>query len=231
MPENQLPVLHSAKNLDIKFPEANDHIVPEDASKVRALIKDNGAYTPDGMAYLATGAVPRILATDKAGANLFYNNLPNDDKMQNGNTRYVATSALNKELSRRIQEPRDVYQLERLKDAEACINALRDNPELEKRRALAESNIRKALPKLKQQMLKAETITACQVSGEPLLSDAEVHHIERQADQPCKSLDPKNRVLINPPVHRDIHDAGAHSPKALATLAQERNWPYKPNNE
>ncbi|OOG56384.1 hypothetical protein B0E48_09485 [Rhodanobacter sp. C03] len=169
-----------------------------------------------------------LLATDNAGANQFYNDLSNEDKTQNGTTRYVATSALNKELSRRIQEPRDVYKLERLKDAELCVNTLRDDPKLEKLRALAESHIRKMQPKLKQQMLKAESITACQVSGEPLQPDAEVHHIVRQADQPDRSLDSTNHLLINKPPHREIHAAGTHSSEALVALAREKNWPYKP---
>lgn len=228
MTEDQLPVLHSAESLDLKFPEAKDHIAPEDSIKTRALIQAGGAYTPDGKAYIDKSALPHLLVTDNAGANRFYNDLSNEDKTQNGTTRYVATSAVNKELSRRIQEPRDVYKLERLKDAELCINTLRDASELEKLRALAELRIRKMQPKLKQQMLKAESITACQVSGEPLQPDAEVHHVVRQADQPDRSLDPTNHLLINKPVHRAIHAAGAHSPEALAALARERNWSYKP---
>lgn len=224
----QLPVLYSAENLDLRLPDAKDHITPEDASKTRALIETGGAFTQDGQAWLKTGTLPHILCTDKSGANQFYNDLSDNDKMQNGGTRYLTTSALNKELSRRIQEPRDVYKLERLKDAEVCLNAFRDNPELEKRRALAESKIRRELPKLKQQMLKAENITACQVSGEPLQPDAEVHHVERQADQPRKSLDPSNLRLVNKLPHQDIHAAGAHSREALAALAQQKNWPDKP---
>ncbi|WP_139350226.1 hypothetical protein [Rhodanobacter sp. C03] len=177
---------------------------------------------------MVKSALRHLLATDNAGANQFYNDLSNEDKTQNGTTRYVATSALNKELSRRIQEPRDVYKLERLKDAELCVNTLRDDPKLEKLRALAESHIRKMQPKLKQQMLKAESITACQVSGEPLQPDAEVHHIVRQADQPDRSLDSTNHLLINKPPHREIHAAGTHSSEALVALAREKNWPYKP---
>ncbi|QET02562.1 HNH endonuclease [Cupriavidus pauculus] len=227
MPKDQLPVVHSAETLDLKFPEAKDHITPEDASKTRTLITTGGVFTPDGKPYIPTSALAHLLATDKPGVNQLYNDLPNEDKMQDGHTRYIATPALNKEFSRRIQEPRDVYKIERLKDAEACVNAFRDNPELEKRRALVESHIRKTLPKLKQQMLKAENITACQVTGEPLQTDAQVHHIERQADQPSKSLDPDNLVLINKSPHQRIHDAEAHSHEALASLAGEENWPYR----
>ncbi|WP_233238846.1 hypothetical protein [Bordetella sp. LUAb4] len=228
MPENHLPTLYAAADLNLQLPDAKDLITPEDASRTRELIREGGAYTPAGQALQATKGVAQYLGTDSAGAKKFYNDLPNEDKVQNGNVRYVTHSALNKEVSRRIQEPRDVYKLERLKDAEACLNAFRDHPELEKRRLLAESKIRRELPKLKQKMLKAENITNCQVSGEPLQPDAEVHHIERQADQPHKSLEPANLLLINKPPHREIHDAAAHSPDALASLALEKKWPYKP---
>jgi hypothetical protein len=130
-----------------------------------------------------------------------------------------------------LQEPRDAYKHERLKDSEGCINALRDAPELEKRRLLAESAIRKALPKLKDEMLKRGNIDVCQVSGSPLEKDAEVHHIERQADQPSKSLDPSNLLLVNKEQHREIHDAEAHSPEELTALAKQRGWPYRMNRE
>ena len=228
-PKDQLPALRLAKELKLRFPEPSDFISPEDANKTRQLIQNDAAFTPDGKPYIPWTALPHLLATDKPGANKFYNDLLGEDKMRDGTVRFVAAPALNKELSRRIQEPRDVYKHERLKDSEACVNALRDAPELERRRLLVESDLRRRVPRLKREMQKAGDITACQVTGEPLEPDAEVHHIERQADQPAKSLDPRNLLLTNKTPHREIHEAEAHSPEALANLAKKKGWPYPRN--
>lgn len=226
-PKSQLPILHSATELELRFPKPNAYITPEDSAKTRELIQGRAMFTPDGKPFIPSSALPHLLATDRPGANKFYNDLPDGDKMRNGTERLVAAPALNKELSRQIQEPRDVYKIERLKYSEACLIALRDAPELEKLRLLEESRIRKDVPKLKGQMLKEGSISACQASGEPLEPDAEVHHIERRADQPSMSLDPSNLLLVNKDPHREIHEAGAHSPGELTALAEKKGWPYR----
>ncbi|WP_146010041.1 hypothetical protein [Burkholderia sp. WAC0059] len=227
MTKENLPVIHSAQELDIKFPEAKGYIPPKDAAKTQALIQSGCVFTGDGQTFVPTKGLSHLLATDQPGVNKFVNDLPNTDKTRRGEDRFVTTASLQKEVSRRIQEPRDVDKRERLKDTEACLIAFRDHPELDKRRAINELQNRKELPKLKQQILNARGITTCEVSGEPLQPNAAVHHIERQADQPNKSLDPDNLLLVNPGPHGKIHEAEAHSPEALDDLAKQEGWPYK----
>lgn len=104
--KNELSI-HSASNLTINFPEANQHISNEEANRKRIAISSQSAYTLDGKAFIDKKALPKVLATDKKGANRFVNDLENDDKMQNGNDILVAVPAVMKEISRRIQCPID----------------------------------------------------------------------------------------------------------------------------
>lgn len=222
--ENNLPVVHSAKDLSISFPEKNKHISDKEAEKSRELVKNNGAYTNDGRTYIDKNALPHLLATDKKGANRFFNNLEDEDKLELGNQNLASVSSVNKEISERIQEPRDTLQKERLRDSEACVNAFRDAPELEKIREVEESKNRKEQPKLKAKKIKAENITACELTGAPLDPDADAHHIERQADKPRKARDLNNIVVANKLPHREVHAAGAETPEELSALCTEKGW-------
>lgn len=219
--------LFKAADLDLKFPEPKDFVPAVTATATQQAIVKKGSYTQDGKAYVEKSAIPHLLGTDKAGANQFYNDLSDADKMQSGSDRLVHTAAVMGELSRRIQEPFPANKQENLKYNEECLRAFRDNPELEKRRTVHEAQIRQALPGLKERMLRAERVTHCQVSGQPLDPKPHVHHIVRRADNPSLSLDPKNLALINPDPHDEIHRAEAHSPEKLETLSKEKGWPWR----
>lgn len=52
-----------------------------------------------------------------------------------------------------------------------------------------------------------------------------MHHLERVADQPRKSVDPKNMVAVNNGPHQTIHQAEAHTPEAVNQLAEQLGWP------
>lgn len=222
--DKNLPVVHSAENLTITFPKKNEHIDDKDAERNRHLIKKDGAYTNDGRAYVDTSALSHLLATDKRGVNRFYTKLDNNDKLELGSRRLASVSSVNKEISERLQEPRDTLQRERLRDAEGCVNAMRDAPELEKIREVEESKNRKEQPKLKAKKIKAGNITTCQLTGAPLDPDADAHHVERQADQPRKARDLNNIIVANKPPHREVHAAGAESQEELSLLCDKNGW-------
>lgn len=217
-------VVHTASDLTLNFPETNQHIPNEEADKKRVAISDQGAYTPDGKAFISKKALPKVLATDKKGVNRFVNDLEDDDKMQNGTDTLVSVPAVMKEISERIQWPIDTIKKEKLKDSEGCVAALRDAPELEKIREVQESKIRKELPGLKNKKIKVEGITACQVTTEPLDPNAHFHHLHRKADRPDLALDLNNGVVINPPPHDEIHEAGAESPEEFSALCKTKGW-------
>lgn len=115
-------------------------------------------------------------------------------------------------------------QKERLRDSEGCINALRDAPELEKIREAEESRNRKEQPKLKEKKIKAEGISVCQLTSEPLTGDAHAHHIERQADNPRKARDLNNVIVVNPSPHGEVHTAGAETREELSALCASKGW-------
>lgn len=222
--EKSLPVVHSAQDLTITFPAKNNHISNVEAEKNRCLIKEQGVYTNGGQTYIDKNALPHLLATDKKGINRLYNSLDNADKLELGQQQFVSVPAINKEISKRLQEPRDTLQRERLRDTEGCVNAMRDAPELEKIREVEESKNRKEQSNLKAKKIKAENITACQITGEPLQPDADAHHITRQADEPRRARDLDNVLIVNKSTHQAIHAASAESPEELSQLCRQNGW-------
>ncbi|SPA03492.1 protein of unknown function (plasmid) [Cupriavidus taiwanensis] len=162
------------------------------------------------------------LGTDSAGANQFVAELGKEDYYRDGKQLWVYQPPINKDLSRRLQEPRDAYQLSRLRDSERCLNTVRDAPELEIRRLNLEARNRKEMPSIKREVLK--NASSC-ISGEPLGQDAEVHHEGRVADRPDLSVEPSNMRAVNSGIHRLIHAEQAHTPQALDALGKREGWP------
>lgn len=226
-PDNKALTVFKATDLNLKFPAPKDFVPSTTALATQRAIINKGSYTPDGKAYMEKSAISQLLGTDKAGANQFYNDLADADKMQNGQDRLVHTAAVIGEISRRIQEPYPANKLENLKYNEECLRVFRDNPELEKRRVVQEAQFRQALPGLKARIIRAEGVTHCEVSGQPLDSEAHLHHIVRRADNPSLSLNRTNLALTNEDPHYEIHSAEAHSPEKLETLAKEKGWPWR----
>tara|TARA_R110001599_G_scaffold78865_1_gene214041 strand:+ start:1159 stop:1920 length:762 start_codon:yes stop_codon:yes gene_type:complete len=219
---DNLPVIQSVSSLDLKLPEPSNLVRPDTAVKIQKALAKHGAYTCAAEVLVNAKAVPTVLQTDRAGANLVMAKLPADQIVEDGTELLVKAASLNQELSRRIQEPRDAAQLEELKYAEACLNALRDNPALEKARLVIEAQNRKVMPAVKKRV--RNRATQC-LSGETLEKGAHVHHLERVADQPRKSVDPSNMVAVNNGPHSTIHKAEANTPEAVNLLAEKLGWP------
>jgi len=222
MSDHNVPALTSIETLDIKLPEPSDLLRQRDVVRMQQAVTKNGAFTPDAKLAIERKGIPTLLATDQAGANKFVAELPKEQKIRDGNKLFIKTPSISQELSRRIQETRDGYQLEKLKYSEQCVNAARDTPQLENRRLKLESRMRREMPSVKREVLKNSE--AC-ISGAPLQNNAEVHHVERVADNPDRALDKTNLKATNPPVHDKIHAAQAHTEQALDELAKQNGWP------
>jgi hypothetical protein len=221
MSDNNIPALIAAETLDVKFPAPPRILKQSDVARTQKAVTEMGAFTHDAKVAFDRRAIPTLLATDSAGANKFVTELPEDQKIEDGSSLYVKVQSINQELSRRIQEPRDGYQLDRLKYSEQCINAVRNAPELENQRLKLEALARREMPKVKREVLKnSETC----VSGSALQKNAEVHHVERVADNPDRARDPSNMKAVNPHIHDQIHAAQAHTPQALDELAKQNGW-------
>ena len=224
MSEDNLPVILPASSLNIDFPKPNEQMHQKHVEKIQNTIIKHGAYTPDGETMIERKAIPVLLNTDQAGANKVVAETPDKEKIEDGEKIHVRSSYLNKIISDRIQEPRDPYQHEILKYAEKSLNAFRDNPSLQNSRHVLESRNERDMTAVKKQVL-AEAVSC--ISGAPLEENAEVHHKDRVADAPRKSVDPDNLVATNRGVHREIHAQEAHGEEALAKMAEERGWPKK----
>ena len=218
----------SAASLDVKLPEPPPILRAKDAERTRKAIMKHGAVTHDAKMVYERDALPAILSTDSAGANQVVAELAKGEYFRDGKKLFIYQPPINKELSRRIQEPRDAYQLDRLRDAERCLNSVRDAPELENRRLKLEARNRKEMAKVKQEALK--NVSVC-ISGEPLNEDAEVHHVRRVADSPVLAVEPSNMRPANPPIHKLIHAEQAHTPEALDELGKREGWPQTPGHE
>lgn len=222
MSEKKSIVITGISELNIKLPPPSELLLASDAEANRNAIQTGGAFTPDGQALIDKRKVQYLLATDSDGANLVISDMSDDDKIEDGKSFFIKTSALSTPLSERIQEPRDGYELLRLKDAESCLNAFRDTPSLEVIRMTVEARNEREMPKVKAEVRKK---SATCLSGETLEKNADVHHKERVADKPRKSVDPQNMIAVNYLVHKKIHKAKAHSPQALDALSKKEGWP------
>lgn len=224
---NNALVLFKASELDIEFPPAPDYVPQKVALATQTSIVENGSYTPDGTTYVDKSAIPQLLGTDGPGANQFYNDLPDADKLRDGTKRLVRTHAVIGEVSRRIEEPFPADKVEKLKHTDACLRAYRDHPELERRRTVKEAHIRQEWPDVKKQARAG--VTNCEVTGQPLEPTPHVHHLERRADKPSLTMVRKNLLVTNPAPHGEIHAAQAHTPEQLDALAREKGWPWRKN--
>ena len=211
-------VIHSTSELNINLPEPNEYIKKE-GQRTKDLVKSEGSYTPNGRVFIKKTALPHLLATDKKGGNKFFNDLEEEDILENGQDKYASVESVQKEASKRIQEPRDTIQKKRLKYTEQCLSAVRDAPEIEELRELEESTNRKELPKVKSKKRKAEQVDY--VTGEKL-TQPEVHHVERVADNPRKTLDENNLVVVNKDTHREIHNKGIESEDELSKFKNKK---------
>ena len=115
---NNIPMIHSADELTINFSKPIEEINKE-GEKSRELIKSNGAYTPDGRVWVNKKTLPHLLATDSKATRRIYNDLENNDKLENGKKQYASVEAVHKEVSKRIQEPRDRQNIRRYHQEEA----------------------------------------------------------------------------------------------------------------
>ena len=216
-------VKYKAEELSIDFPD-NKYLTEKEKADTRNAIKKGGIVKNDGRTFINKNNMPNLLCTDKKGANKVYNDLDDDEKFQDGNSKYADTSAITKELSKRIQEPRPQLERERLKDSRDCINAFIDSPKLEKERSIESDRIQKELPKLTKKKIKAENIKYDQLTGEKFDNDAEGHHKERKSDNPRKATDLNNILVTKKKNHQEIHKNNAEDRESLKKLAQEKGW-------
>ncbi|MEG1132157.1 MAG: hypothetical protein RSD77_07555 [Romboutsia sp.] len=223
-----LPTVRKAKDLNILFP-SNDLLEEKEQNLIKKSVNEGGLVSDKGRCYIDSKKLPKLLVTDKGGAAKIYNNAQEDDKYENGNTQYLATSEIKKNIDERIQEPRCTLEHEKLKYSERCIDAFRDSIDLVTERHIEADRIAHDRPLLTNKKIKADNITECQLSGEAFENDARGHHVDRVEDNPRKARDLDNIVVVKDKVHQDIHNKGAESSKKLKKYINENNYNMPPN--
>jgi hypothetical protein len=222
--ENSL-VIKTASKIKIEFPE-NKILEEHEQDKIKKSIKDRG-IAHNNKTYVHSKSLPTQLNTDSTGAQIFYGKLDDKDKLTNGNDKYASTSSVLKEISERIEQPRNALVDEKLKFSEQCIKAFRDSPDLQRERQIEEVRIRQELPNLTRKKMKIDQITKCQFSGEDFDDDAEAHHKVRVADDPTKALDFDNLEVAKRKYHREAHSKKAETPEQLEAFKKEKGWNSK----
>ena len=208
----------------IKFPSRDKKLDEESSSKIEKTILENTIIINCVDCYIEKDSLTVVLATDKKGVNRFYNNLETEQKIENGDNKFVSYPAVNEKLSEKIMTQPDFDKLFKLRHAEKCLNTIRDNDELVIARGRQKEIDHKEIRGLKDKKIKDQNITCCQLTGEPLQKNAAAHHIERQADSPRKAKDLNNVIVVNPKPHEIIHNKGAESKIELEDLCKKEKW-------
>lgn len=213
-------IKYKAKDLKIEFPK-NDKLTEKEMTRSQNAISNHGIALENNRTMINKKAIPTLLCTDQKGANKFYGKLSESDKYKDGDKQYASTSSVVKEISEKIQEPRDSLTREQLKYNETCINSFRDADRLENERSIEEARIRKELPKLGPKIMKENGITTCEVTGEAFDNDAHAHHLERKADNPRRALDPSNIKMVKEKVHVKIHSENAEGEEGFKKFVED----------
>lgn len=226
--DKQLPVKFTAKELELKFPD-NIFLAKDEQSKINNAVKDGGIVASDGRGFFDAKVLPDLLSTDKKSAAKVILDANDEDILKNGSDKYLSMAATKKEIDKRIQEPRNVLKIEKLKHSEKSINTFRDAPELEKERQMEAARIAKERSTLTSKKIKAENITSCQLSGGKFNNDARGHHIKRVEDEPREARNLNNIVVVKENIHKDIHAYGAESPEELIAYAKSHGYSIPDN--
>jgi hypothetical protein len=217
-------ILKPITGLSFKYPEKPETLNNKEHNDIINNLNKNVCITPKNEVAVKKQGILKILLTDKKGANKFINDLPNDQRIENGNDIYAKLPSVQKEISKRIQEPRDSLVIEKLKDTEKSLIAIRDNPKLERERSVCHQRIENELPKLKNKKIKAENITADDITGEPLRPDAVAHHVERKADDPNNALNLSNIAILNQDIHIEGHQNNFEGKENYEKFKQKKNY-------
>lgn len=228
MANEKLPAIRKAADLDISFPD-NDKLEEKEKKPIKSAVLNGGLVAPDGRCYVENNEVHKILVTDKKGGAKIINNAPEEDKYENGNKGYLASSEVRKVIDERMQEPRSTLEHERLTYADNCLVAFRDASDLVKERHIEADRIQRDRAALTDKKIRDENIQECQLSGQPFEKDARGHHIERVVDKPRKARESDNIIVMKNPIHLAVHENDAETPETLKKFI-EKNGYNKPNN-
>jgi hypothetical protein len=217
------------KASDIKLDiQKSEKLTEEEQSKINNVVQENGIVTQDLRTAINKNGIKAILTTDQKAVNRLYNNLDEDDKIENGDEKYIRTPAVIKEICEREENYHNPHTKAILEHSKRALDALSNNSEVENLRQIDKSRKDKQLPQVKQEKIK-ESMSIDNLTGESI-EKGDVHHTERVADNPRKQNDKENLIFTSHKNHSKIHKENAETPKELEQLAKNEGWNY-PNTK
>ncbi len=197
--------IRKATEFDIKFPD-NKNLKDNEKNQIQKAIKD-GAISIGTKTFVDSDKVPKLLSTDIKGVQIVLNNAPKEDVKQYGNTDYLSTPHIQKEIAQRKEQPRSELEREKLNYASNCLDAFSGNSQLNKERNIGNDRIVKERSKIGSKVIKKRGSTVSEISGKPLNGDARVHHKNRVADKPEEAFDDDNLTVIKDNEHTEFHSS------------------------
>ena len=196
-------VVRKASTYEINFPD-NKYLSKSQKKRIQGAVK-NGGISIGNETYISDNQLPKLLSTDRKGAANILMEAPPEDLVTIGDTEYMSTPQLQKEIARKRQQPRGLTEQEKLGYAMECVDAFSNNAELNKSRAIEAERIAKERVTLGKKVIEERQSTVSELSGRPLEGRAEVHHKDRVADKPERALDRMNLTVIRNDEHKEYH--------------------------
>lgn len=208
--EKNLPSVRRASELDVSFPDIPKTLTQREGRKIQKAIIDGGVEYGQ-KTYLSEGAVQDLLGTDVKGTQIVFNNAPEDDIKSYGGTEFLYSPEVQKEIAKRIEQPRKALERERLRYSSDCVEALSECPQLEKERTIQSDRIGLGRKGMTQKALNERKPECSELTGEPFddtpMGRPVGHHKDRVAEHPEKALDTDNIAVIRTGEHVDFHNS------------------------
>lgn len=224
--KENLPNIIKAEDLELEFPK-NEYLEKKETDRVENAILKGGVATGDGKCFVGLSQLSKVIVSDKAAAARVYNNADEKYKLENSKEKFLEIPEIQKEIARRLEEPRPALEREKLNHSEECLKTFRENEFSNKNRLIESDRIAKGRLTIGVKKIKKEKIEECQLSGEKFNGNAEVHHIARVADDPTKALDLENLIVTTD----DIHKENAETPEELKKFIEKRGYSTPENLE
>ena len=111
--KENLPNIIKAEDLELEFPK-NEYLEKKETDRVENAILKGGVATGDGKCFVGLSQLSKVIVSDKAAAARVYNNADEKYKLENSKEKFLEIPEIQKEIARRLEEPRPALEREKL---------------------------------------------------------------------------------------------------------------------
>ena len=105
-------VIREASTYEIKFPD-NEFLLKSQMKRIQGAVK-KGGISIGNETYISDKELPKLLSTDRKGVTNIMMDAPPEDLRTIGDTEYMSTPQLQKEISKKRQQPRNQNEKEKI---------------------------------------------------------------------------------------------------------------------